>query len=271
MQKKLICGLLISPFLFSLAGFPPSASAQEEKEIREQSLGSIELVDELNLLQPATIRLSSPNAEYGIQSSALMIDGNGNNRMVFHSYAPANQPLVDYLASPKVQEQIDLSSEQKNQFTAIRKKLQEGYAELNKRYHQRTDVKASKKIREEMTQEFQKKIKKLRLELEEEVKETLVPHQVNLIQRMKFKKAVQIFGFTHAVSNAPFNEEIKTTEEQKKKLAKIKMETEKAIQEKIAEMRIAGKEKMLKALDTNQRKKIKELEGESEKKSSPKL
>ena len=272
MHWNFICGFLIVQLFVSSDMFPKHVSAQDAQTKPIPSVGSLRAGDDVDFLSTIRIELASPGTENNRFAGTLMAVGNnGTNRMVFESYSPANQPLVDYLASPKVQEQIDLSSEQKNQFTAIRKKLQEGSAKLNKRYHQRTDVKASKKVRDAMTQEFQKAMKKLRLELEEEVKETLVPHQVNLIQRMKFKKAVQIFGFTHAVSNAPFKEEIKTTEEQKKELAKIKIETEAAIQEKIAEMRKSGKEKMLKALDKNQRKKIKELEGHSEKLPSPKL
>lgn len=207
----------------------------------------------------------------GLNGHFSTIRMDGANGMVFHSYSPVNQPLVDYLASPKIQEQIELSREQKEQFNSIRKKLATGYTSIGKKYHQRTDMKASKKVREEANRKFNEEVKELRTEMEEEVKETLVPHQVNLIKQLKFKMLSKIYGFSHAVSNAPFGETLKTTDEQKKELAKIKMETEKAIQEKIAEMRAAGKEKMLKALNKNQRTKIKELEGDSEKTRSPKL
>lgn len=218
--------------------------------------------------QTTVFQLSNANVTGGFYSTIRL---DGANGVVYQNFSPANQPLVDYLASPKIQEQIELSHEQKEQFNSIRKKLNEGYTSIGKKYHQRTDVKASKKVREEANKKFNEEVKELRSEMEEEVKETLVPHQVNLIEQLKFKMLSKMHGFAYAVSNAPFGETLKTTDEQKKELAKIKMETEKAIQEKIAEMRVAGKEKMLKALNKNQRKKIKELEGDAEKKSSPKL
>ncbi len=90
-----------------------------------------------------------------------------------------------------------------------------------------------------------------------------------MISTLKFKQMVQMRGFTHAVSNAPFSDQLETSDKQKKELAKIRLETQKGIQKKIAEMNADAKKRMLKVFDAKQRKKLKEIEGE--KGTTPKL
>ena len=190
-------------------------------------------------------------------------------QMLYQGYASSgslvHSSLIDALRSQRVQKQIDFTADQKKHLDEIRKGLTIAYSKLRKKYPELNDRTVPAEVRKSVQKDINNQYKILREKAEAEFKETLLPHQLKLIRQLKFNEAVQRYGFSWTVSNKPFNEELKTTDEQKKILSQIKQETESAIQKKIAEMRKAAKEKMLKALDRSQKETIKRLEGVSAK------
>lgn len=140
-------------------------------------------------------------------------------------------------------------------------KLQESYPEL-KNKSLPAELRAS--IRKELDEQY----KLLREQADLTFKSTLLTHQLTLFSRIKFRAMVKQRGYSWTLSNDPFGDKINISENQKKELDKIKRETEAAIDEKIAEMRMGVREKMLTVLNAGQRKSVKELEGEKPTKKS---
>lgn len=245
---------------------PVSAQNSEtqnlETEIQESNAdvfverAAIDVDDQIIL---STTLNGSGTATYSLRSS-------GANQIFFQPYFNANQNLLDYLTSPNVQKQIELSSDQKKQFAEIRKKMSESMSQVASRFPQLRDPKISKEKRNELNKNYSVELKKVRQEFEEEVKESLVPQQLNLIKQLRFQTSTKLLGFSRTISGKPFGEELKTTDKQKKAIEKIKAEAEAEIQKMIEELRQKAKEKMLKELNRSQRDKIKELEGKAEKK-----
>ena len=211
-----------------------------------------------------------------VQDLDLEIAGGGNVAYRIVGMRPSDSLLhqrflMDAFTSANLQKQIDFSADQKKSLDKIRKQISAAYQQLKKKFPDRTNNSLPKEVRKQMQKDFSDQYKQIREKAEREFKETLLPHQLKLIRQLKFTESVRSYGFSWTVSNKPFDFDIKTTPEQKKELNKIKQETESAIQKKIEEMRKAAKSKMLKALDTNQRKTIEELEGDSAKNKKTKL
>ena len=192
--------------------------------------------------------------------------------VVTWSYGGMNAELIDYLASENIRKQLEFSDEQNKEYKQLQKEygqeIKDLYVDLGEQLKQKNLPSAAQKALNEKVRLAGQKLKK---EFSEKIKERLIPQQVSLIQSLRFKQSIQMFGFSHAISNKPFAEELKTTEAQKKELAKIKKEANEEIQKMMAEIRAKAKGKMLKVLDKDQRKKIKELEGDDKQKGSSRL
>ncbi|MEE2639446.1 MAG: hypothetical protein VX768_02355, partial [Planctomycetota bacterium] len=72
-----------------------------------------------------------------------------------------------------------------------------------------------------------------------------------------------IFGFSKTLSRQHLVDSIGTTEKQVRELEKIRKEAEEEIRKKVAEIRQRARQKMLGELGENQRKKVREFEGDS--------
>ena len=119
-----------------------------------------------------------------------------------------------------------------------------------------------------MRKELDEQYKLLREQADLTFKRSLLTHQLTLFSSSKFRAMVKQRGYFWTLSNDPFGDKINISENQKKELDKIKRETEAAIDEKIAEMRMGAREKMLTVLNAGQRKSVQELEGEKPTKKS---
>ena len=195
----------------------------------------------------------------------------GNFTYRLGSYVVPNQSLVDYLAAPQVQKQIEFSNEQKKQLGELRQKLAAGVREISDKYGHRNDQNIASELRQQFTGQYNDALKEYRKKIEEQVRESLVPQQLLLIKQLRFKQSVQAYGLAHTLTKAPFSSQLKTSKEQAQAIQKIRQEAEAEIQKKIVEIRNAAKSRMLKELDRRQREKIKELEGESHDKKSTRL
>lgn len=190
-------------------------------------------------------------------------------------YGASDIKLIDYLSSDYMRKQVDFSDEQNENFVKMqneyRKELQsitKNYPELYKKDLPKDDRKVLiKKLQEEQT--------KLRKKFSDEAEEILVPHQMTMIKSMRFKQSVQLLGLPQTITRDPFQDDFDTTDKQKKELLEIQTESQKAIQQKVlemqnemAKMRADAKKKMLKVLNSKQKKLLEELEGEGNEKGN---
>lgn len=188
------------------------------------------------------------------------------NRSTWGAYGYSyQQQLVYFLMSPNIQKEIELSADQKQQLTDANKRLREGYKEIYAKYPELRDPKLDYQKRSKINRTVQLEYSKLRSQIDEELRESLVPQQLTVLKKLQFNRSVQSYGFSATVSRKPFQEEIETTDSQREKLKKILQETEAEIRKLAEQKRKAAKEKMLKVLDAKQREKVKELEGDAPK------
>ena len=195
-------------------------------------------------------------------NTVRMVDATYNGNYVGWSYANSNAELIDYLSSDQMRKQLEFSEAQNKEFKSLQKEYSKAFKDLYAKFPELKQKDLPSVARKELNKRVHLAGQKLRKEFSEKVRENLIPQQVKMVSTLRFKQAVQMFGFSHAITQAPFGSELKTTDKQKKEIAKIKKEANEAIQKKIAEMKAEAKEKMLKVLDRKQREKIKELEGE---------
>ena len=250
-------GFRILTLIFTLA-FLESGFAQDDRiQIDSDSILLTQEIGEVQLDRAVLVNELSLSGEMGYYFSAV---------------SPNHQSLINYLGSKSVQQQIELSKEQKSQFDAIRKKYSQGMAEISTKYSHRNDKKIAQELRNQFASKYKDELKSFKSEIEKEVQETLVPQQVKLIKQLQFNQSVKIWGFAHTVSKAPYSDQIKTTKKQSAEILKIKKDAEAEIRKAIEDIKAKAKAKMMKEFDRKQREKIKELEGESKKKKvSPKL
>lgn len=218
-----------------------------------------------NPLPPGPVRVQLAEDTFTFQSPGLA----PQTSIVSYGWTPQmNSPLIDFLASQQIQSQIEFSPEQQAQFKDFQKKLQSEYAAIRKEFPGLEKKETSAADRRKMNRSVYLKFQEVKKEMSKELEESLVPQQLSIVKQLKFKQSVQSFGFTWALTNSPFKEDVDLSTKQQQEIQKIKRETEAAIQKKMIEMRAEAKKKMLKLLDQKQVKKIKELEGENDKNSN---
>lgn len=189
-------------------------------------------------------------------------------------YGGGNTTMIDYLGSDYMRKQVDFSDDQNDEFMNLRKEYMKQLQSTSKNYPELYKKDLPVEDRKVIIKKLQADQTKLRKKFSEEVEELLVPHQMTMIKSMRFRQSVQMMGLTQTITNAPFQEDFETSEKQKKELAQIRGEAQKAIQQKMLEMqkevekmRADAKKKMLKLLTEKQQKLLNELEGEKDSKN----
>ena len=147
-----------------------------------------------------------------------------------------NLSLIDFLSSPMVQRQIDLTQEQLDEL----KKL---------------------KVKKKSAMESEDRHDQLS-QLDNELKKSLIPFQVRLIKQIRFNDLVARYGFSWTVSNRPFVEDIGTTKSQKAELLKIKKDAEEEIESTKLKSIRSFEADVLGELDSKQKRIAKSLMGE---------
>ena len=176
--------------------------------------------------------------------------------------------LMEALRNQQLQQQIDLTDQQKLTLTNAKAELAKAYQKLQESYPELKNKSLSAELRASMRKELDEQYKLLREQADLTFKRSLLTYQLTLFSSIKFRAMVKQRGYFWTLSNDPFGDKINISENQKKELYKIKRETEAAIDEKIAEMRMGAREKMLTVLNAGQRKSVQELEGEKPTKKS---
>lgn len=197
-------------------------------------------------------------------------NSNGGIALSWYGGNP-NSPLVDFLAAQHIQQQVEMSDDQKTLYKDLQKKLSQEYTNITNKYPQLKDKNLSNEERRKLNQTVSLKYQEFKKELSKELEDSLVPQQLQLIEKVKFNQSVQMYGLTWTLTNGHFKDKAEITKDQKAELEKIKMDSEKAIQEKIEQMREDAKAKMLKVLNSKQKNHLKEWEGDAKKKQPIRL
>lgn len=245
-MKFLIClSLLMMPSV-SLIG-------QEKKANYSEQDYKGDIAIQVQDLPTQTLRLASPA---------------GSITSYGWSVANPNQPLLDLLGSDYYRNQLDFSDDQANEFKKFQQEYGKAIQDVYSKYPELKKKDLPREERKVLNQKVSIEAKKLKTEFSDKIRDTLVPRQLSLIESMKFNQKVQFFGFSKAISDGPFAEDLETTDKQKEELAKIKTEAEAEIKKVMAEMRAKAKAKMMKVLTSKQKKRVEELEGEKDEKKA---
>ncbi len=218
-------------------------------------LQNVSKSQDLRIVQDEPYQLAQPVPFYSGQTLSV-----NRASYTYNNFGMANSPLIDYLAGQHTRKQLEFTDKQNQEFKEIQKEYSKAFQAMYADFPELKNKDLPREARNELNRKVRLASQKLRKEFSEKVKETLVPHQIEMVSTLKFKQTVQAFGFAYAVSNGPFAEELKTTAEQKKALAKIRQDTQKAIREKTEELKAESKKKMLKVFDAKQRKILKEFD-----------
>lgn len=186
---------------------------------------------------------------------------------------PASSQFIDLLGTEHYRKQIDFSKEQVEEYNQLQKEYSEATEEVFAKFPELKRKDLPWKERKVLNDKAMIEHDRLKTEFSERAKETLVPRQLSIIQSMKFRQVKRNFGLAHALSNAPFDEALETTNDQKKKFAKINAESQAEIQKvimemqrKVNELKADAESKLKKALTAKQRKRLKEIEGDGSEK-----
>ena len=170
--------------------------------------------------------------------------------------------LLDYLSGQHTRKQLEFTGKQDEDFRKIQEEYTRAWKGVYADFPELKDKSLPAKAREELTRKLNLQVEKIRRKFGRKAKGLLVPRQFELIHSLKFQQTVKAYGFAYAVSNSPFADQLKTTEQQKNELASIRQETQKLIEEKISELKAKAKKEMLRVLDAKQRRSVTAMEDE---------
>lgn len=117
--------------------------------------------------------------------------------------------------------------------------------------------------RESLMQEIRDKIQSQMGEVETELKEILLPHQVTRLDELYFQMQASRSGTEGMLSNPKVKERLGLTDEQIEKIEDKAQEVKVDLEEKIKALRETARGEILSVLTTDQQKMIKEMMGDS--------
>ena len=117
--------------------------------------------------------------------------------------------------------------------------------------------------REALMEEIREKIQSQMGDVETQLKEILLPHQVTRLDELFFQMQASRSGTEGMLSNPKVKERLGLTDEQIEKIKNKAEEVQANLEEEIKELRESAQEEILSVLTSDQQQKIKELMGDS--------
>ena len=117
--------------------------------------------------------------------------------------------------------------------------------------------------REALMQEIRDKIQSQMGEVETDLNEILLPHQVTRLDELYFQMQASRSGTEGLLSNPKVKEMLKLTDEQIEEIEEKAEEVKAGLDKKIEALREEAREEILSVLSSDQQKKIKEMMGDS--------
>ena len=166
---------------------------------------------------------------------------------------------MQYLYGDPIRKELELVDKQRQQLDQIRKEIQDETSSLYKRLQ---DVPA-----EQRQQKYMDMYKELGEKTEKRVREVLLPHQLDRLRQIRVQMQIRnSYSAGQMLSSAELADELKITEEQKKRLGEVQQEVTRDMQVKTQEFyKKLGEEsleKILGVLTPQQRKQLEKLMGQ---------
>jgi len=169
--------------------------------------------------------------------------------------------LSTLLRDSKVQEELELVEDQVADLEEIQSEMRQEMMEMFRGGGGFRDL--SDDERRERMEELRAKITERTKEMDEEIGQVLLPHQLTRLRELNFQSQIQRSGTDGMADNESIIEALGITDEQKEKMKKAAEEASKKLEEKIQKLRQQAQDEVLAVLTPEQRKKFKELKGES--------
>jgi Spy/CpxP family protein refolding chaperone len=164
--------------------------------------------------------------------------------------------MMFLLMNDQVREELEIVPEQLEKLRAIGEKGREEMREMFSGMRDLNDEQRRAKF-EEMRGKMQERAKSLQAEVDT----VLLPHQKERLQQIRTQMQFQR-GAAGALESQELAEKLGLTDAQKTRLAEVRAEVEKELQEKMAEIRKQAEEKILGVLTPAQQEQVKKMRGE---------
>jgi Spy/CpxP family protein refolding chaperone len=160
------------------------------------------------------------------------------------------------LADSRVQEELELVDEQIRELEQIQQEVMQTMRDM---FSEMQDQGGGRDAFRNVREKIQERMKPF----ESRFKEVLLPHQMDRLKQLSYQSAGRGQGAGGALSNEALLDELEVTEEQREELQKAMEEARDKIQKELVKLQRDAEENILKVLDAEQRKKYRELVGES--------
>jgi Spy/CpxP family protein refolding chaperone len=169
--------------------------------------------------------------------------------------------ILNLVQREEVQQELQLVDEQRNKLEDFVADARQRFGdELRDMFAQMRDL--SEEDRQAQFDKIRARVEKLNKESEGDLKKILLPHQFDRLKQISVQQRVQQQGAA-ALTTGELAETLNLTDEQREKLERRSAEVQQELQEKIAQLRLEARNKMLEVLTPEQRTKLQSLMGDA--------
>ena len=160
----------------------------------------------------------------------------------------------------EVQQELQLVDEQQEEVAAIADEVRtEMRDEMREVFSQMRDL--SDEERRERFDEIRSRLESVNADMEKRLKKVLLPHQYERLKQIDLQTRLQQQGVV-ALTGGQLAETLGLSDEQREKLERRAAEVQQELQEKIQQLRVEARNKMLDVLTAEQRAKLESLMGD---------
>jgi Spy/CpxP family protein refolding chaperone len=179
-------------------------------------------------------------------------------------FGGAQGSLIALVQRPEIQQELQLIDEQRDKVDEVVTDARDRIGnEMRTMFADMGNInELSEQERQARFDEIRVKFEKLNKEFEGDLKKALLPHQFDRLKQIGVQQRVQTQG-ANALSSGELAEALSLTDEQREKLEKRSAEVQQELQEKIAQLRLEARNKMLDVLTPEQRTKLNTMMGDA--------
>lgn len=179
-------------------------------------------------------------------------------------FGGAQSSLIALVQRPEIQQELQIIDEQRDRVDDVVAGARERIGnEMRSMFADMGNInELSEQERQARFEEIRTKFEKLNKEFEGDLKKALLPHQFDRLKQIGVQQRVQTQG-AGALTSGELAEALNLTDTQREKLEQRAAEVQQELQDKIAQLRLEAREKMLDVLTAEQRTKLNSLMGDS--------
>jgi Spy/CpxP family protein refolding chaperone len=195
-----------------------------------------------------------------VSSVALAQQGGGGFRRGGGFGGLGGGGVVGLVMREDVQQELQLVDEQQEKVNAVseetRNRIQEEFRDV---FSQMQDL--DEEERQERLDEIRQRIEKINSDMEKRLKKVLMPHQFDRLKQISLQTRIQQMG-AEALTSGELAETLGLTDAQREKLERRQAEVQEELQEKMRQLRLEARDKILAVLTPEQRAKVESLMGD---------